>query len=148
LSFNLSHSEDVAVCAFGWNRNIGVDVEKIRQIDHEEIARLYFSASEIHALASLPPEKRPAGFFSCWTRKEAYVKAVGGGLEIALGSFDVSLEPGSPARFLRGVASSWSIIGFMADQQYPAALVYDGSPADIRFFTSNRRTPEQIFPSP
>jgi 4'-phosphopantetheinyl transferase len=142
LSFNLSHSGDIAVFAFGWNRNIGVDVEKFRQIEHEEVARRYFSAQEIRSLTSLPPENRPAGFFSCWTRKEAYVKAVGGGLGIPLESFDVNLEPGSPARFLRGVDPSWSIVGFVADQQHPAALVYDGPPADIRFFTSDRRPSE------
>ena len=136
LSFNLSHSDDVAVFAFGWKRNIGVDVERIRTgVEHADIARCHFSAEEIRSLASLAPENRSRGFFYCWTRKEAYIKANGRGLQIPLDSFDVNLEPGTPACFLRGVDPSWRIVGFEADQQYPAALVYDGLPADLRFLT-------------
>ncbi len=143
LSFNLSHSEDVAVFAFGWNRNIGVDVERIRPgVGHEDIAHYHFSAGEVRSLASLPPENRVEGFFFCWTRKEAYIKASGRGLQIPLDSFDVNLEPGTPACFLRGVDPSWRIIGFEADQQYPAALVYDGLPADLRFLTLDPNTLE------
>lgn len=135
LRFNLSHSQDVAVFAFGWNRNIGVDVERVRpNIEYEDIARDYFSAVEIQSLARLPRQKRVEGFFLCWTRKEAYVKACGGGLQIPLDSFDVSLEPGTPARFLGGVHSSWHIRSFTAGSEYPAALVYDGLPVDLRFF--------------
>src|SRR6185312_3642180 len=76
LSFNLSHSQDVAVFAFGWHRNIGVDVERVRpDVEYEDIARHHFSAGEIQSLASLPRQKRVEGFFLCWTRKEAYIKA-------------------------------------------------------------------------
>lgn len=135
LGFNLSHSHDVAVFAFGWNRNIGVDVEKVRpDVEHEDIASQYFSAREVRAMAGLPKQQSADGFFRCWTRKEAYIKVRGGGLQIPLDGFDVSLEPDSPARFLGGVHPSWSISSFMAGDAYPAALVYDGPPADLRFF--------------
>jgi 4'-phosphopantetheinyl transferase len=135
LSFNVSHSQDVAVFAFGWNRSIGVDVEKVRSdVEYDDIAQHYFSAGEMQSLAQLPRRKRVEGFFLCWTRKEAYVKASGGGLQIPLDSFDVSLEPGCSARFLRGVHSSWRISSFMAGNEYPAALVYDGLPGNLKFF--------------
>jgi 4'-phosphopantetheinyl transferase len=143
LSFNLSHSEDFAAFAFGWNRNIGVDIERIRPgVEHEDIAQCHFSAAEIESLVNLPPADQAKGFFVCWTRKEAYIKASGRGLQIPLDSFDVNLEPGTAARFLRGVDPSWRIIGFEADQQYPAALVYDGPPADLRFLTLDPNTLE------
>lgn len=135
LSFNLSHSQDMAIFAFGRNRNIGVDVERIRpDLDCENTAHHYFSAGEMRSLAGLPRQRRVEGFFLCWTRKEAYIKACGGGLQIPLDSFDVSLEPGSPAHFLGGVNPSWRMSGFMADNDYPAAVVYDGPPGNLRFF--------------
>jgi 4'-phosphopantetheinyl transferase len=141
LSFNLSHSQDVAVFAFSWNRNIGVDVERVRpDVGYEDIAHHYFSAGELQSLARLPRQKRLKGFFLCWTRKEAYIKAGGGGLQIPLDSFDVSLEPGNPACFLRGVHSSWRISSFMAGNEHPVALVYDGLPVDLQFFILGRDT--------
>ncbi|WP_424627942.1 4'-phosphopantetheinyl transferase family protein [Bradyrhizobium sp. SYSU BS000235] len=139
LSFNLSHSQDVAVFAFGWNRNIGIDVERVRpDVECETIAHDYFSAGEIQSLARLPRQQRAEGFFLCWTRKEAYIKACGGGLQIPLDSFDVSLEPGNPARFLAGVHPSWHISSFMAGNEYPVALVYDGLPVTLQFFSLGR----------
>jgi len=136
LSFNLSHSEDLAVLALGWDRNIGIDVERIRHdMEHEDIARSHFSACEVSSLVGLAPPDRVDGFFLAWTRKEAYVKACGGGLQVPLDSFDVNLEPGEPARFLRGVDSRWQIVGWLVEHGYPAALVYDGAPAHVRFFT-------------
>ena len=141
LSFNLSHSQDIAIFAFGRNRNIGVDVERIRpDVDCENIAHHYFSAGEMRSLAGLMRQKRLEGFFLCWTRKEAYIKACGEGLQIPLDSFDVNLEPGNPAHFLGGVDPSWRISGFMADDDYPAALVYDGPPADLQFFILDRNS--------
>jgi 4'-phosphopantetheinyl transferase len=134
LGFNLSHSDDLAICAVGWNRNIGVDVEKIRaDVRGEDLARRYFSAGELQSLLQLAPDRRAEGFFTCWTRKEAYVKARGDGLNIPLDSFDVTLDPGAAARVLRGSDPSWRMVGFTAQSGFPAALVHDGPPADLRF---------------
>lgn len=69
--------------------------------DEAALVRRYFSAAEIAAYEALPPARRQQGFFNAWTRKEAYVKAVGRGLGLSLASFDVSLEPGEGARLLR-----------------------------------------------
>jgi len=90
-------------------------------------------------LLAVPPEARAEGFFLAWTRKEAYVKARGQGLQIQLDSFDVSLTPGQPARFLRGVTAEWHLIAFSIDVNHPSALVFDGPPAALRFFSWRSR---------
>ena len=140
LSFNLSHSGEYILIAIGCNREVGVDVEKIRpQIDLEGIARRFFSPREVESLFKIEDELRLEAFFRCWTRKEAYVKARGGGLSIPLDQFDVTLDPESPAALLAtrddpGLASRWSLISIDLDQGYLAALAVEGTPANIFYF--------------
>ncbi len=134
IDFNMSHSGELALLAIAHRRRIGVDVEKVRpDIAPDEIAQRFFSPNEVRALLSLPEDLRYQAFLRCWTRKEAYVKARGEGLAIALDSFDVTLAPGVPARFVRGVGPSWQLLGFVAEPGYAAALAYDGGPAHVRF---------------
>jgi 4'-phosphopantetheinyl transferase len=102
LHFNLSHSGELAVFAVTRGREVGVDVEEFAPARADmSIAENFFSADEIRRLHALPRSLRTQGFFNCWTRKEAYIKARGMGLSIALDSFDVSLAPGVPAAILR-----------------------------------------------
>jgi len=102
LRFNLSHSHGLALCAVTRGREVGVDVERIRELDDlEDLARSVFSARELAALHRLPEPGLLAGFFTGWTRKEAFIKALGEGLSHPLKRFDVSLEPGRPARLER-----------------------------------------------
>jgi 4'-phosphopantetheinyl transferase len=101
VHFNLSHSEDIALFAFTTRGDVGVDVEKLRQnFSPLEIAQRFFSPAEAAALSALPVEQQHEGFFNCWTRKEAFVKALGEGLSLPLHRFDVSLLPGQPAELL------------------------------------------------
>ncbi len=98
LDFNLSHSRDLALLAVGWGMVLGVDVEYWRDpIDVESIARRVFSERERRSLAALPTAFRQEAFFLGWTRKEAYVKALGRGIHRGLGDFDVSILPRRPA---------------------------------------------------
>lgn len=99
LAFNLSHSGDFAALAVA-RFELGVDIECIRPIE-EEVAERFFAADEVMRLRSLPQAQQTEAFFACWTRKEAYVKALGDGLLLPLDSFSVSLEPEAPARLLR-----------------------------------------------
>ncbi len=137
LHFNLSHKEGLGVYAFARQRHLGIDVEAIAtNFPGEDIARRFFSPGELQELVGLSPDLRVEAFHLAWTRKEAYVKAQGQGLHIKLDSFDVTLAPGEPARFLRGITPEWQIFAFWADLTHPGALVCDGaSPAVLRFFS-------------
>ena len=138
LSFNLSHSFGLAVYAFAKERNLGIDVERLQpESAGEDIARRYFSPREVGDLRSLPPEAKAAGFFSCWTRKESYIKALGTGLHTPLDSFSVSLLPGQPAEFLGGVDARWHIAAFQPTEGYAGAVVYDGDACSIQQFAAD-----------
>lgn len=101
LQFNLSHSEDSAVYALALDCELGIDVERIKELpEMDSVARRFFSQAEVADLRAVPPELRAQAFYRCWTRKEAYVKAVGSGLSVALDQFQVSLLPGQPAALL------------------------------------------------
>jgi 4'-phosphopantetheinyl transferase len=135
LCFNLSHSAGLVVYAIAKERNLGIDVEHVRpESAGEDVAKRYFSAREVSDLQTLPPEVRVEGFFHCWTRKEAYLKATGMGLQIPLGSFAVSLVPEKPAQFLGGVEPRWHLAAYHPAEGYVAAVVYDGAPCSLKYF--------------
>jgi 4'-phosphopantetheinyl transferase len=130
LNFNLSHCDDVATYAFSYGCTIGIDIEAIRVIgEADAVAARYFSRCENSMFCALDPRHRPLGFFNCWTRKEAFIKAVGNGLSMPLDHFDVSLTPGEPAKVLRvgntpGDDSGWSLESFVPAPGYVAAIAY------------------------
>lgn len=117
LRFNLSHSQDVALIGVTRCGEIGVDIECVRPLpDLDEIAERCFSRRENTSFRTLPASQRPEAFFRCWTRKEAYLKALGDGLARPLDAFDVSFLPGEQAELLcvhddLDVASRWSLWG-------------------------------------
>jgi 4'-phosphopantetheinyl transferase len=132
LRFNLSHSRGMALIAITKNRDIGVDIEGINQnFSCLEIAKKFFSPLENSVLRSLPEHLQATAFFTCWTRKEAYIKAVGKGLCIPLNQFDVSLAPGEPAALLNveenpEEASKWSLIELFPSSDMVAAVAVAG----------------------
>jgi len=127
IQFNLSHSADLGVVAVTQGREVGVDVEYVDpQRANLDVARRFFSPSEVAVLQALQPEQQTAAFFNCWTRKEAYLKGIGLGLSVPLDSFDVSLAPGEPARLLRGADARWSLHAFTPAPSYVGALAIDG----------------------
>src|SRR5687768_16171442 len=80
ISFNLSHSNGRGLFAISQGRELGVDIERIRPLpDFDSIASHFFHTEEYHAFLTVPPEQQDAAFFACWTRKEAYIKALGMG---------------------------------------------------------------------
>jgi len=122
LHFNLSHCEDVAAYAFSGGHAIGIDIEAVREIsDADNIAARYFSRLENATYCSLKPRDRPLGFFNCWTRKEAVVKAFGDGLSMPLDRFDVTLAPGEPAKLLRVEGTPGDDSGWWLHSLCPAA---------------------------
>ena len=132
LSFNLSHAHGLALYAFARGRDLGVDIEYVRPIpDVERIAERFFSAREQASLQTLPQDQRLEAFFTCWTRKEAYIKARGEGLSLPLDQFDVSLAPGEPAALLGArtdlhAALRWSLRALDPGPGYVAALAAAG----------------------
>jgi 4'-phosphopantetheinyl transferase len=140
LEFNLSHSGDLALLAVTRARKVGVDVEWMRTgFEIEEIGGRFFSQSEMVELQVLPPAQRELGFFNCWTRKEAYLKAQGMGLTLPLNSFDVSLSPGQPA-ILRATrpdpaeAARWTLLSLEVGPGYAAAVAFEGHNVEVRLW--------------
>lgn len=131
LCFNVSHSGELALLAFVRGREIGVDIERRRDLrDLLSLAQTSFSPSEYAELCRLPPRDHAAAFFACWSRKEAFIKATGEGVS-QLADFDVDLRPGEPARLLRVPGpppghARWSIRDLPAIPGYAAALVVAG----------------------
>ena len=94
LQFNVSHSANMAVIAVGSEHRLGVDIEKIRaDVDTASLAERFFSLRERAGLQALPDHLRVPGFFACWTRKEAFLKATGDGLSFPLADFSVTTHP-------------------------------------------------------
>lgn len=132
LDFSLSHSDGIALYAVTRGRELGVDLERIRPDRADEnVAEQFFSPRELAVLRALPPNVWHEAFFACWTRKEAYIKARGGGFTIPLKQFSVSISGEEPAVLLenddnRLVTSRWSLLGLNLGPDWAAALAVEG----------------------
>jgi 4'-phosphopantetheinyl transferase len=132
LEFNLSHSHEYALYAVTRGRKVGVDLECIRALpDADDIALRCFSKREIALIEATPSAQRLRAFFECWTRKEAFIKAIGEGLSFPLEAFDASLTFGEQQRLLSipGALyseSRWTLCALAPDPVYAAALVVEG----------------------
>ena len=136
ITFNLSHSAGLALIAIAADANVGVDLEYMRvQSDYAEIARRFFSAAEVDQLSALPSHLYAEAFFSCWTKKEAYLKACGEGLARPLDSFAVPLTidcGNTPVDVYLSVddigpATRWSFYTLQPASGYIGALAIEGS---------------------
>jgi len=138
VCFNLSHAEDLALCAVACDRPIGVDVEFVRQMDDtERIARRFFSPRESDVFCALPPEQQTGAFFNCWTRKEAFIKALGEGLSHPLDRFEVSFLEGESAALLctrpdPQEATKWTLQALYPAPNYAGALAVAGSDFSLK----------------
>lgn len=137
LHFNLAHSHTMALCAVALDYSVGIDVEHIRaDFAGEDIAERFFSPREVQMLRAVPDAMRTRAFFLCWTRKEAYIKARGMGLSLALDCFDVSLHPEEPAQLLATReegqdAARWTFYALVPGPGYEGALAVEGHPQRI-----------------
>lgn len=131
ICFNLSHSQGLALYAVTRSIKIGADIEQIRPIPNiEEIATRFFSAQESAQLQAVAAEEKLTAFFNCWTRKEAYIKAIGDGLSFPLDRFSVSLIPGEPAKLLnvdgdRSAPERWYLKELVTAPNYAAAIAVE-----------------------
>jgi 4'-phosphopantetheinyl transferase len=147
IAFNLSHTTRIGILAVAAGLVVGADVEEVRPVE-AGTAEKYFSARELAALKTLNSEDWLQGFYNCWTRKEAIVKAEGVGLHARLDAFDVSLAPHQGAALLEvradaGIHSGWHLaelrpalgcVGALATNTAPASITcyrFAGQLADI-----------------
>ncbi|WP_376793875.1 4'-phosphopantetheinyl transferase family protein [Thermogemmatispora sp.] len=145
LTFNLSHSEGLALYALTCERAIGVDLEFLRPLPEDELEQLaarYFAPSEYRTFLNLAHEEKRAAFFRCWTRKEAYVKARGQGLSLSLSAFEVSLTSDSPPRLLASsedpqAPQRWSLLSLEPSPSYTAALAVEGHIDHVEYLRWN-----------
>lgn len=139
LNFNVSHSGDWVVLAAWRGGEVGVDVEQYRQFDYGDLAHRCFSPKEKTHWANLPDSQRGDAFYRLWTRKEAYVKAVGTGLDTDLQSFSVPLDdvPGILAieqHSSTTTATDWGLWPLVVDANHAGALVTAGKPEAVRLW--------------
>jgi 4'-phosphopantetheinyl transferase len=134
VRFNVTHSDALALCAVSRGREVGVDVEALRALpDADALARRFFAPGERADIERQPAERRLESFFSCWTRKEAYLKALGCGLLKALDSFEVAVAPGDVDCRLRvpgepAEESRWSLLALDVGPGFVAAVAGDTQP--------------------
>ena len=148
LRFNVSHSHGLALFAFARERELGVDIEKIR-LDRpaDKIAARFFAPAETARLRSLPSAQQAQAFFECWTRKEAYIKARGEGLSLPLDSFEIGFGPGIPPSLLGArdepdAAGRWRLFDLQPFPGFAGALAVERPPCRLRCW---RLTQDPVF---
>jgi 4'-phosphopantetheinyl transferase len=137
LRFNLAHSGGLALYAFSLDRELGIDLESERRFsntENKEIVQTHFSREEQSEFYSLEPKLQDEAFYLGWTRKEAYLKARGEGLQIPLQSFDVSLTPEGPVTLRSDDAVRWAIQSFCPEPNFVAALVVERGNCRLRYW--------------
>lgn len=141
LKFNLSHTKEVLLIGLSFDTELGVDIEKIREINvYQDIVRRFFSDNEIKAFFLQTEDKYQESFFTIWTRKEAFIKAVGRGLNIALNSFDVSVSEKSELMDVRlddQKKESWKLYNIPTKKNHKASLVTQNENFELVFYADN-----------
>lgn len=143
LRFNLSHSHELALLAVAEGQELGVDIEYQAAARAEpDMTRQFCAPAELATLASLPPELWATGFYTVWTRKEAFIKAHGEGLSLPLTRIAVSLLPGEPARLIHSHDPAdldrWSLHALEPAPEYAAALAVAGQATAISRYSYDK----------
>jgi 4'-phosphopantetheinyl transferase len=142
IQFNVSNSHETALLALALDRELGVDVEHVREpSDFDGLAAQFFARSEVDQLRSLPETQRLEAFFNCWTRKEAVLKAVGTGLSFPLDKVVVTLAPDEPARLVAydddpAAPAHWWLASLAPAAGYIGALAVPGGPLEMHCWQS------------
>lgn len=148
VSFSCSHSRGLALYAITRVQRIGVDVEAVRSLpEREQMAQLCCSPREQAALRGLPTDARDAAFIDAWTRKEAYLKAVGAGLTHAPDRIEVSLGPRAAPALLSidgdaNAAGHWSLHSLFPAAGYVGAVAIERPLVQLDCFDAFDAVPE------
>jgi len=136
VSFNLAHSGARALIAVSDGGAVGVDLEEIHPLDDMvDTARAAFAPGEFDRWRNARAGDRLDLFYRIWTRKEAYLKAIGEGIAQRLQQFEVAFEPGETPRILHGAEGVWTLADVSKTPDYIAALAIEGSGANIERHT-------------
>ena len=150
VRFNLSHSGDRALIAVSVGIEVGVDIEQARPEALLDLARRFFAPGEVAALEALPMAEQPGAFVRGWTRKEAFIKALGDGLSFPLDQFEVSLAPDAAGQLLRSCGSDvdatarWRLVSLAAPPGYAAAVAAEGADWHVVQWTCVRDSMDTI----
>jgi 4'-phosphopantetheinyl transferase len=146
LLFNVAHSGDIAVYVIGGHDPVGIDVEVSQTCEIDEIEALanrFFSLGEKTSVLSVAKAAQRRAFYNCWTRKEAYLKALGVGLAGPLDKFEVTVEADQPPALRRidgadDEVARWSMFSFEPVDGAIAAVAVRRRPATMRFRGTHR----------
>ena len=133
LRFNVTHSQQFALLGLTWGRRLGVDIEVIRPFaDLADLVSRFFAPEEVSVWKTVQPAQQIEAFLYGWTRKEAFIKAIGDGLSYPLDQFVVSLHPSEQARLIAignslSAAQNWKVISLRPFPQTIAAIVVENS---------------------
>jgi 4'-phosphopantetheinyl transferase len=135
LAFNLAHTGAKALLALTLDHQIGVDIEEVRAIDDmPTVAQYSFSPGEFRRWQALPADQKTRAFYRCWTRKEAYLKAIGEGIAQRLQKFEVAFEPGAAPAILSGAEGHWTLID-TTREPFAAAIACNTSNPILQTFS-------------
>jgi 4'-phosphopantetheinyl transferase len=154
VNFNVTHSGDYLACAVTRDVTVGIDIEKIRDIPELfAIARGHFSPRECEQLEALPAFYLTRGFFECWTRKEAFVKATGLGLSQRLDHFEVTFGPDSAPRLVQicggsGFSEGWGIHALDLAASYCGAFAAEARNISYIYYRLGQLDIDRIVSSP
>jgi len=134
--FNLSHSHDLAVLAISNHAEIGVDVEHLKSKPQwKKIAKRFFTKTEVSFLLDKPKEEQERFFFQVWTRKEAYIKAIGTGLSTSLSSFDVTASKTIKPLNSTKSDDNWYLEDLNLSPQYKGTVAQSTTIKKIRYYS-------------
>jgi len=134
LRFNLSHSHEAALVGVVRGREIGVDIEWIKEgYGYDAVARRFFTAPEVAQLRALPPTLQRMAFFKCWTSKEAFLKAKGTGLSGKLDEVKIVFGGDQQVRIHASVPG-WTLSELSPGNGYEAALVVQGGALPVNCY--------------
>ena len=137
IHFNLSHSGESAMIAVANGTDVGIDVESIRNADYfDTLVATCFSSEERRAYTALEPWRRKEAFYACWTRKEAYVKAMGMGLTIPLRNVETFFPPLSCEEFQPAKKGEWFLSDLKTGEGMAAAISAKGGKKSIAYFSA------------
>lgn len=138
LYFNYSDSAGWALYAIAWNRELGVDLEsRSRRVNYRRIVQRLFTPTESKVLLGLPETQQKEAFLTCWTRKEAYGKALGVGIRYPFHIISLCDSCQDSVLKLEDHIDdqSWNLYQLQISKEFIGCLVCQEDPVELRYFS-------------